>query len=151
MSIKTISFVGFSVLIVSSIFVWLTKPYMSYQSVRIGDTPTTIEVEYLSMTGDALCTKLYEINNHQGIFPNVPDDLPDPHSIPSLKEGDRITLVGYPYEWQAKNLITQSVKKKPIGMVDVVAWNKGAEIRFASNSKNLSPDKFKRENYSDCR
>ena len=145
------SILSLLLLVVIAFFVWLTKPYMSYQSVRIGDTPTTIEVEYLSMTGDALCTKLYEIHNHQEIFPNVPDDLPDPHSISSLKEGDRITLVGYRYEWQAKNLITQSVKKKPIGMVDVVAWSKGAEVQFASSSQNLSPDKFKRENYSDCR
>lgn len=145
------SILSLLLLVVIAFFVWLTKPYMSYQSVRIGDKPTTIEVEYLSMTGDALCTKLYEINSHQGIFPNVPDDLPDPHSISSFKEGDRITLVGYRYEWQAKNLITQSVKKKPIGMVDVVAWSKGAEVQFASSSQNLSPDKFKRENYSDCR
>jgi len=131
-------------------FIWLTRPYMDYQSVRLNSEPIDVIAEYRSMTGDPLCTKLYDISSNKGIFPNVPGDVPDPHDIAVLKEGDRITLIGYSYEWQAKNLITGNIQKKPSEMIDVIAWSKAGDISFKTQLKNPTPQQFDRKNYSDC-
>ncbi|HTF97372.1 MAG TPA: hypothetical protein VL995_14635 [Cellvibrio sp.] len=131
-------------------FIWLTKPYMDYQSLRKAGTPQKVVAEYKLMTGDVLCTKLYRVDDGSAIYPNVPDDLPDPNEIDSLKEGDRITIVAYMYEWQAKNLVTGNIEKKPTGMMDVIAWSDEDSLNFRSNLKNPQADQFKRKNYSDC-
>ena len=131
-------------------FIWLTKPYMDYQSVRLAGEPIEVVAEYKSMTGDALCTKLYDVNSGKGIFPNVPNDVPDPHDMATLKEGDRITLIGYPYECQAKNLSTGNIQKKSSGMMDVIAWNKADNEIFKTQLKNQDPQQFDRKNYTDC-
>ena len=138
------------IFIVVSFFIWLTKPYMDYQNVRLNNEPIEVVVEYRSMTGDSLCTKLYNVNNNQGISPNVPDDVPDPHDITALTEGSRITLVGYSYEWQAKNLVTGNIQKKPSGMMDVIVWNGAGDTSFKTQLKNPGPQQFNRKNYSDC-
>lgn len=73
-------------------YLWLTSPAFP---VSLNNEPIEVVVEYRSMTNDSLCTKLYDVNNNQGILPNVPDDVPDPHYITTLTEGYRITLIGY--------------------------------------------------------
>lgn len=146
----TIYILSFISLLIGSLFIWLTKPYMDYQSQRLNNILTEVNVEYRSMTGDPLCTKLYDVVSGRGIFPNVPDDVPDPHTIASLQEGDRITLIGYQYEWQARNLITGKTDKRALGMIDVVAWNNATDLHFKSQLENPQPQQFKRENYSDC-
>jgi len=123
--------------------------------VRIADTPTSMTAEYYTVTGDPLCTKFYKVENgkitNKGVIPNMPHDVPDPHTLNIFKDGDRITLTGFTYEWSETNRITNKTTKHMIDMIDVISWQYPDSIKYESTTSDLSPKSFKHENYTDCR
>ncbi len=147
--------VGTLLIVISAAFVWLTTPYMSYETNRSTNEIVTITAEYLNITGDPLCSKLYEIidgeTSDKAIFPNMPKDIPDPHDMTVLKDGDRLKIRGYRYQWKARNLITGNIEARPAGMVDVVAWEGPDNLHFNSAFSDAPAGQFSRRNYTDCR
>ena len=143
------------ILFIIILYVWLLKPYMHYDYMRISDTPTTIIAEYYTVTGEPLCTKFYKIENGKlttkGISPNMPFDIPDPHSLTEFKDGDRITLTGFTYEWWATNLITNNIQKRDINMIDVITMQVSDSVIYKTKALDKSPKAFKHENYTNCR
>jgi len=123
--------------------------------VRIGDTPSTITAEYYNVTCNPLCTKFYKVEDgkatNRGVFPNMPSDIPDPHTLSIFEGGDRITLTGFTYEWTETNLITNNTKKRVIDMIDVISWQYSDSIKYDSTTSDQNPKSFKHENYTDCR
>lgn len=146
---------GLLVVVSAGAFLWLTKPHMSYVSTRATDSPVQVEVEYVNVTGDALCSKLYQLVDDEAtdkaVFPNVPDDIPDPHDVDDLADGDRLTIEGFPYEWSAINRVTGTTTTKATGMVDVIAWEGPDGLAFRSKLQADSGEIFDRRNYTDCR
>lgn len=142
-------------LIFSFLYIWLFKPYMDYEYKRVGDIPVTVESEYYNVTGESLCSKFYKVENGKitnlGIFPNMPIDIPDPHSFLDFKAGDRVTFTGFIYQWHSTNLITGENSQKFINMIDVISWHSGDSKNFISNETNFSPSAFTQENYISCK
>ena len=154
--VKKLSIVLFALAcLVVAVFIALTKPYMEYGYGRVDNQPVTIEVEYINVTGDPLCTKLYKVINgevsDEGIFPNIPSDIPDPHDVAELTDGDRLSLTGYLYEWQEKNLITGNTQHRSVNQIDVISWQQGNHLVYKSSLKGISGSQFSKRNYTDCR
>lgn len=147
--------VGILLIVVSAAFIWLTKPYMSYETTRSTNEIVTITAEYVNDTGEPLCSKLYEIaggvTSGKAIIPNMPKDVPDPHDWAALEDGDFLTIYGYRYQWKARNIITGGVETRPVGMVDVVAWEGPHNLLFKSELPDAPANQFNRRNYTDCR
>jgi len=143
------------VIFIITIIVLLLQPYMKYSYVRTSNTPTTIIAEFYTVTDDALCTQFYKIEEgkltNKGIFPNMPNDIPDPHLSTEFKDGDRISLTGFSYEWWATNILTGRIQKRSINMIDVISWESSNSTFFKSENLDLSPTTFKHENYVNCR
>ena len=136
-------------------FIWLLQPYMQREYVRISNSLTTIEAEYITVTGDPLCTNFYRVEggkiSNNGIFPNMPEDIPDPHSLTEFKDGDRVKLTGFLYQWRETNLITGAVSTRQINMIDVLGWQSSASANYQSKQADTSPGAFRHENYTNCR
>jgi len=128
---------------------------MEYDYVRDSETPTTLVAEYYNVTDDALCTRFYEVESDEitnlGIYPRMPNDIPDPHSISEFRDGDRISLTGYTYHWRETNIITGSIRVRKINRIDVISWKKGDGFSFLSQKPRASNTRFKSENYIGCR
>ncbi|WDE07923.1 hypothetical protein SG34_014150 [Thalassomonas viridans] len=152
MKIKILSV---AVICLTAFGLWLFQPYMQREYVRLSETPVTIEAEYFTVTCEPLCTQLYRVENgkitNNGVFPNMPADIPDPHSISELKDGDRLLLTGYLYVWQETNLITGSISTREINMIDVIRWQTPDRVSYKSQQSNHAPAAFRHENYTDCR
>jgi len=115
----------------------------------------TLESEYYNVTGAPLCSKFYKVENgkitNNGIFPNMPIDIHDPHSFSDFKAGDRVTFTGFIYQWHSTNLITGESSQKIINMIDVISWNSGNSKTYTTNERDLNPSDFKQENYISCK
>ncbi|WDE07947.1 hypothetical protein SG34_014275 [Thalassomonas viridans] len=149
---KIFSFLVIGLLIVA---VWFLKPYVKGENVRLNGGLETIEAEYSKTTGEGFCTNLYRVVNGKitddGIFTNMPADIPDPNTLPELKNGARVLLTGYVYEWRETNLITGSVSKRKSNMIDVVRWQTAARVSYKTQQGNLGPTAFRNGNYTNCR
>lgn len=148
--------ITFSIMLIFSfVYIWLFKSYMKYDYKRISEIPIAIETEYFNVTGEPLCTKFYKVENgkvsNKCIYPNMPIDIPDPHSFSDFKEGDKVTLTGFIYQWHATNLITGESSQKVINMIDVISWNSGNSKTYSTNETDLNPSDFKQENYISCK
>ncbi|WP_281557666.1 hypothetical protein [Thalassomonas sp. RHCl1] len=136
-------------------FLWLSEPYMQRQYVRISNSPITIEAEYFTVTGDPLCTKFYRVMDGKitdtGIFPNMPTDIPDPHAVAAFKDGDRVELTGFLYQWQETNLVTGTTRSRPVNMIDVLTWQASTGIHYQSKQTNTQAGAFKQVNYTNCK
>ncbi len=132
--------------------IWLFVPFTISEYVRVSEMPRQIRAQYIDIQGDPLCTKLYLIDESgqvgHGIFPRVANDIPDPNKMPSLQNGDQITLEGYFYEWKKTNKITGNIITKPVYQIDVISWSDSYANHYKSAERN--PDKFSAENYTDC-
>jgi len=128
---------------------------MEYDYKRMSDIPITIESEYFTITGEPLCTKFYKIENgkitNNGIFPNMPIDIPDPHLFSDFKEGDKVTFTGFIYQWHASNLITGKSTQKVVNMIDVISWKASNLNSYTSKIIDLSASSFKQESYISCK
>ncbi|WDE14218.1 hypothetical protein [Thalassomonas haliotis] len=134
--------------------IWLFAPYIEGKYVRQGGL-TTIEAEYFTVTGDPLCTKLYRVEKGKitdhGVFPNMPADIPDPHTVSELKEGDRLLLTGYLYQWQETNLLTGTISKRKVNMIDVIRWQQSNRLIYKTQQREFAASAFSQKNDTDCR
>lgn len=137
-----------------ALYIGLLQPYMQREYVRLSDAPVTIEAEYFTVTGDPLCTKLYRVIDskitNNGVFPNMPQDIPDPHNLAELKDGDRLALTGFLYEWHETNLITGTTSQRAINMMDVIGYQ-ALNINYQTKLTDITPGAFRHENYTNCR
>jgi len=148
--------ITFSIMLIFSfLYILLFKPYMKYEYKRVGDIPETVESEYYNVTGEPLCSKFYKVENgkitNNGIFPNMPIDIPDPHSFSDFKAGDRVTFTGFIYQWHAINIFTGVSTQKVVNMIDVISWKSGDSKKYTSNETDFNPSGFKQENYISCK
>lgn len=136
-------------------YIWLFKPYMNYDHVRTSNTPNTIVAEYFTVTGEPLCTKFYKVEKGKlttkGIIPNMPFDIPDPHSLTTFKDGDRITLTGFTYEWRATNMITNNIQKRAENIIDVITMQVSDTVIYKTKALDQTPKAFTNVNYINCR
>jgi len=81
----------------------------------------------------------------------MPQDIPDPHTVKGFKDGDRISLTGFIYQWRATNVITGITTEVEVNRIDVTHWKKGNELSYVSKQAASSKTVFKSENYVSCR
>lgn len=140
-------------LLVVFVFLYLFLPYKTYKYIRVSEFPTEIITRYVSIQGDPLCTKLYEVKEgvqtSRGVFPNVPIDLLDPNISDDLHDGDTVIISGYLYQWQEKNLITQRTAVRAVNVVDLIGWESERTGGHETKS-NHDPENFIDTNYTNC-
>ena len=110
------------------LYLYLAKPYESLREVRRGEAAVTFFAEYVNVTGDPNCAKLYVTNTELNtvgqlaVFPAVADGLPAPDDGSYAYHGNRFKITGFPYDWIRSNSITGFEQRAPSRRVDVVKW-----------------------------
>lgn len=141
--------------LVSGAVVWALAPHIRTEYVRVSEAPVELQVAYSNETADPLCTKLYEWQGSEisslPIFARVASDMPDPNDYPVLRQGDRITLTVYRYDWRETNLITGGQRRKASERVDVVAWRGPSTEEFTTLLDPSAAATFPSEGYIGCR
>lgn len=176
---KKILIAIFSIFVFMIIWLFfLIKPYEVLQEKRVATGQVKILTEYVNVTGDPNCTKLYllesEPNKQHGlaIFPAVPITIPPPDDGDYAYAGNIFKLTGYPYEWVYRNSITGDERRERSQRFDVVKWEiivpytvwskrqgeddeslteeRSLPLTFELKTDDLLPHSFKMVNYIDC-
>ena len=154
------------------------KPYETFQERRVGTSQIQILVEYVNVTGDPGCTKLYLLKSKStkksdlAIFPAVPKIIQSPDDGEYAYDGNNFKLTGYPYEWVFHNLITGEERSLRSPRFDVVKWEinvpytvwseeqgedgepltekRSLPLTFEFKMDDQVPVIFKMNNYVDC-
>ncbi|MHC4192299.1 MAG: hypothetical protein ACYSUB_21940 [Planctomycetota bacterium] len=112
-------------------YLYLFRPHITLQEVRISNNPETVKAVYVNVTGDPLCAKLYRLggtDNNKLEASKEPLFLALPNSIPSPEDGklaysDNVFIIkGYRYQFVQNNKLTGESKFTPSHSFDVVAW-----------------------------
>jgi len=160
------------------VFLVVAKPYETIYEQRVSTVPVNLVVEFVNVTGDSNCTKLYvtdsdsDIKNGSALFPSTPDNIPAPDDGVYAYAGNVFKLTGYAYEWVFRNAITGNENKKNSRRFDVIKWEirspytiwserQGADgepliekvttpLVYEFKSEDYRPALFKMNNYIDC-
>lgn len=159
-------------------FVYLVKPYETFEERRLGSHQIKVIANYVNVTGDPNCTKLYvtspEPSDEPGkaIFPAVPEAIPSPDDGEYAYHGNRFELTGFPYEWVYRNIITGAERRVNSQRFDVVKWKiivpytvwsdkqsgdggplneiRSMPLVYEYTDDDYSPNKFRMDNYINC-
>lgn len=145
---------GLVILMTLAAVLVISKPYLSYQYVRASEAPITLQALVVTPNSrDVSCTKLFKIVDGKpsaaGVFPALPNDVPDPNTFRENIDGEIITITGYPYVWQTENLITGTKTQQAVNLIDVVAWQ-GKGYSFETKHADHSAKQFVRKPYKTC-
>ena len=83
--------------------------------------------EYVNITSDANCTRLYQKTNDQvdysrPIYPAFAGNMPSPDDGPYAYDKNKFKITGFSYQYEKHNLITGSVEIFPSYRIDVITW-----------------------------
>jgi len=160
------------------VYIYFAKPYETFSENRESVDPVVITVEFVNVTGDPNCTKLYikepELGATKGlaVFPAIPDSIPSPDEGDYAYAGNVFKLTGYTYEWVFHNSITGAEYSKRSERFDVAKWeimtpytiwsdrhgvdgeplNKTimTPLAYEAVENNMRSEKFKMSNYINC-
>jgi len=160
------------------VFLVVAKPYETMDEQRVSTVPVNIIVEFVNVTGDSNCTKLYvkesdtDIENGSALFPSIPDNIPAPDDGAHAYADNVFKLTGYTYEWVFRNAITGSENRKKSRRFDVIKWEilspytiwserQGVDgeplteilttpLAYEFKFEDHQPALFKMNNYIDC-
>jgi len=160
------------------VFLVVAKPYETIHEQRVSTVPVSIVVEFVNVTGDSNCTKLYvtksdtNVVKGSALFPSTSDTIPAPDDGAYAYAGNVFKLTGYAYEWVFRNAITGNKNKKKSRRFDVIKWEimspytvwserQGADgvplteilttpLAYEFKSEDYRPALFKMNNYIDC-
>lgn len=141
-------------LIIGGGYLILMKPYESLHQVRRDGPPVTLLAEYVNVTGDPNCTKLYVASPDSGsstqhaVFPAFPVDLPVPDDGIYAYHGNQFELTGFQYEWVLRNGITGSEQRMPSRRIDVIHWEllQPYSVWLPAATEDYPPSIEKRDN-----
>ena len=160
------------------VFLVVAKPYETIYEQRVSTDPVNVVVEFVNVTGDSNCAKLYvtesdsNVMKGSALFPSTPDNIPTPDDGVYAYAGNVFKLTGYAYEWVFRNAITGNENKKNSRRFDVIKWEimspytvwserQGADgvplteilttpLAYEFKSEDYRPVLFEMNNYIDC-